>query len=218
MYVTIDTNIIIDRQLEIHDFKKGFITPSILKEIKNEEIKQYLDIYMFKIELKNPEEEYILKVKNLQKEKNLNLSTADIEIVALTLELKDFYRKEIFDNWISKDNLKEVKCLTKDNGILQCLKLFNQQNEIESRNFMFRCRTCFQLFNNKLDFCKKCGYNSISRVSVRKEFDKIRVFLKKNYKIKNKVLKDKYGNILRYADQKQYLNHVRDKEKEFKNL
>lgn len=211
MYAVIDTNIIIDREIEKFDFEKGFITQSILEEIKTDDLRQYLEIYMYKIEVKEPNEKYVEKVRQLQKEKNLLLSQADIDIVALTLEIKEYFIEKKFDEWLTKENIRnDVKCLTKDNGILNCLKILSQGSEGQSRDFMFRCGCCFTLFNEKLDFCKKCASNMISRVSVRRENGKIKVFLKKNFIYKKKIFKDKYGNILRSADQKEYMNHIKE--------
>lgn len=211
MYAVIDTNIIINRQLDDYKFERGFITPSVLKEITIAETRNYFDLYTFKIEVKEPCEKYVLKVEKLQKEKNLLLSKADVDIVALTLEIKDNLNKEMFDKWITKENIKnQILCITKDNGVLQCLNYFNQQTNIQNRNYLFRCSSCFSLYESKLDFCKKCASNLISRVSFKNKNGKIFVFLKKGYIRNNKVLKDKYGNILRSADQKEYINHLKE--------
>lgn len=213
MYVVLDTNVIIDRKLETIEFERGFITRSLLSEIKSDELMNYLHLYMYKIEVMEPSEFYIEKVKKLQSERNLLLSDTDIDLVSICLELNDKIKQNNFGKWICKDNLtNEIKCITNDNGMIQCLKAFKQVYDLELREFMFRCASCFSIFHSKLDFCKKCASNMISRVSVQRQGDKVKVFLKKGYVRKPKILKDKYGNVLRSADQKEYLNHIRETE------
>lgn len=217
MIAVIDTNIIIERKLSEYNFEKGFITPSVLLEIHGHDLNNYLKLYDHKIEIREPNEKFVKKVFILQEEKNLLLSKADIEIIALTLELKEKLRENKFNDWIDEKNLNvEVGCLTLDNGVLHGLKYFDCDSSIDTRDFMFRCVSCFTLYENKKDFCKRCGSNLISRVSVRRENGKIKIFLKKGYKFKKRELKDKYGNILHSEDQKAYQEHIREKNKAMK--
>ncbi|KRH92106.1 putative RNA-binding protein Nob1p involved in 26S proteasome assembly [Pseudoloma neurophilia] len=211
MYAILDTNIIIDRKIDNFNFVKGYITPSIVSEIKTDDLRQYLNIYMYKIEVKEPLKKYVEKVHRLQKENNLLLSNADIDIIALTIEIKEYFYEQKFDQWISKKSLEnDVKCLSRDKGVLQCLKLFSKISEGFKKEFMFRCASCFSLFNSQLDFCKKCASNMISRVSISRINGKVKVYLKKGYVNRPKVLKDKYGNVLRSADQKEYIFHMKE--------
>lgn len=216
-YAVLDANIIIDRKIEQYDFEQGYTTPSIMDEIKNEDLRLYLDRYMYKIEVKSPTEKYVKKVHLLQKENNLLLSVADIDIIALTIEIKEYIDSTKFNEWISKDKLNvTVECLSRDKGIQQCLKLLSDASDGSSREFMFRCGSCFTLFNTQLDFCKKCASNLITRVSVTRFGKKIRVFFKKGYIRRKKVLKDKYGNVLKSADQKEYIRYKKEKDKALK--
>ncbi|ELA48215.1 hypothetical protein VCUG_00256 [Vavraia culicis subsp. floridensis] len=220
MIAVIDTNIIIQRKLSEYEFEKGFITPAVLVEVRGEDLNNYLDLYTHKIELVQPDELYLEKVYGLQKEKNLLLSKADMEVVALTLQLNESFERERLNGWITRENINErVECLSLDNGVQQCLRLFKRTDggAVDERNFMFRCVSCFTLFDNKLDFCKRCASHLISRVSVKKENGKIKVFLKKGFRLKKPLLKDKYGNLLRSEDQNAYKRHVKERNKTMQN-
>ncbi|ELQ74599.1 putative RNA-binding protein Nob1p involved in 26S proteasome assembly [Trachipleistophora hominis] len=220
MIAVIDTNIIIQRKLSEYEFSKGFITPSILVEVRGEDLNSYLDLYAHKIEIVQPDEKYLKKVYDLQKEKNLLLSVADIEVVALTLQLNGALRRERLSGWITKENIDEkIECLSLDNGVQHCLRLLKcaDKGTTSERDFMFRCVSCFSLYEEKLDFCKKCASNLITRVSVKKENGKIKLFLKKGFKMKKTELKDKYGNILHSEDQNAYKMHIREKSRTMQN-
>lgn len=210
MIAILDTNIFINRNVT-DEYSKVLITNYILAEIKDEETRNYYQFQSYKVEIKNPSDFYFEIVRKLNEDKNLLLSMADISVVALTLEMHE----ERFNKWISRED-EEIICLSEDNGIKQALACLNLTKNDSEKKWKFRCSTCFTIYNNERDFCEECGYATVTRVSYHEVDGKIYVHLKKNYKNKEKVIKDRKGNRIMNEHQKEYKVYIRDKEREQK--
>jgi RNA-binding protein NOB1 len=211
MKVVIDANYIIDREIPSQGISNAYVPSSVEREIKDRSTLDYLDFYTFMITIRDPSDDYVKLVRDKVRDSLLYLSQADIDVVALTLELSD----EVGDTWIGPDNAENqscVTCLSKDNGVKNALNLFGLLNEVNyhSKKLMLRCYACSQMYDKPIDFCTSCGYNTITRVSVI-EGDK--VLLKKNYQPRPRFLKSRSGIPIISADQKEYIQHLRDLEK-----
>lgn len=215
MIAILDTNIFINRKVT-NEYSKILITNYVLAEIKDEETRNYYKLQSYNIEIKNPSDFYTDIVTKLNKEKNLLLSLADISVVALTLEMHE----ERFNKWISKEQ-EGVVCLSEDNGIKQALGCLDLTPSNGEKMWKFRCSTCFILYDENRDFCGECGYATVTRVSYHEVDGNIHIHLKKGYKNKEKIIKDRKGNRILGEDQKEYKTYLRDKErmeKEYKKL
>jgi hypothetical protein len=80
-----------------------------------------------------------------------------------------------------------------------------------------RCYTCFCIYDKELDFCRRCGYNTITRVSVSIGADGYKVHLKKNYNYKTREIRDKNGKAIKSEDQREYLLLKRERRRDEKN-
>lgn len=214
MKVVIDTNYVINREIPNQGITHAYIPSSVEREVKDKLSQDYLTFYTFMITVKDPSEEYIRLVKEKVGDSLLYLSQADIDVVALTLELSGNFTEV----WIGPDNFEDqgrVLCLSKDNGIRMALSLFGLFNraDYQDRRFMLRCYACSQMYDKLTDFCANCGYNTITRVSVI-EGDK--VCLKKNYQPRPKTLKSRNGVPIVSADQKEYAQYLKDLERDTK--
>ena len=80
-----------------------------------------------------------------------------------------------------------MSCLSKDNAV------FNLVNDTsyQDKKFKLRCYACTAMYDAHVDFCKHCGYNTITRVSVVNEDGKEKILFKKNYIPKPKIIKNK---------------------------
>lgn len=215
MKAVIDANYFINKEFPVQDINEGYIPSSVEQELKDKLTKEFYELYSFKISVRDPKEEYITEVQESIKDKHFGLSLADIDVVALTLELSD----EIESVWIDEHNMnssQKLLCLTKDNGIKSALVALNLYNDpdFQARKFKLRCFTCYTTYDTKVDFCRKCGYNTLTRVTVLGKGPNEVICLKANYKFKPKVLKDERGIILQSADQREYIQY---KEKQLRN-
>ncbi|AFN83653.1 putative nucleic acid-binding protein [Encephalitozoon romaleae SJ-2008] len=208
MIAVIDTGYLIERLLPTEGLIRGYVTDSVINELKTAESRAYLEFLSFMIEVRNPSEEYVTKVKNdLRKEVN-NLSDTDIDVVALTLELKD----EVTEMWLGPESpeQEEVICFTNDNGIKNVLSRYSSYDdpEFSARKYKTRCYGCFSLFSENLDFCKKCGLRTLTRITVADTKNGEMMFFKKGYQYrKPRTLKNTRGVELRSADQREYIQH-----------
>lgn len=190
---------------------KIIVPSAVERELLVEETKDHYYTYKYMIEIRDPAQEFIDFVHKRIQDKHFGLSGPDIEVVALTLELQN----ELSNVWIDPSNIKdidEVVCLTTDNGIKNALKLFDLGNEVlQRKEFRLRCYACFSIFKEHVDFCKKCGLNTITRVSVLiDENNNETVLLKKKFSFKNKakVLVDERGVELKSLDQREYVQYT----------
>lgn len=195
MITIADTSAIIDKQLSMDD--KIIIPPSVFHEIKDEKLREYL--YNFNYEIEPPDCRTAEFIAAMADNHNLLLSSADVDVVALAYK----YFNNTFDRWISRD--QGVQCLSLDKGILQMLNVLGI-SKYPWREFIFRCFSCFALYEKNRDFCKKCGYATVTRVSVNRECGG-KLMLKRNFQYKEKVIKDKYGNVVKCAGERAYVNN-----------
>lgn len=217
MKVVLDANYIINKEIPTQKITEAFIPNSVFNEIKDKNSQDYLSLFSFMITPRDPQAKYIAMVSSKIKDSLLYLSETDKEVVALTLELID----EQNSTWIGIDNIKDIQkieCLSKDNGVRNALNLFGSLNDDMYANkvFKLRCYSCYTMYDTHVDFCKNCGYNTITRVSVIQENGVDKILLKKNYTYKSKTLKDKDGNLILAEDQKEYIRYLKDKQKEEK--
>lgn len=214
MIVVLDANNVIQREIPAHGNEKTYITDSVIKEIKDRESLEYLESHLFHIAVREPKDEYVQQVSKAVEGSLLYLSEADVSVVALTLELTE----ELAEEWIGADNIgsgRAVKCISKDNGVrnaLNKLELLNDAMYFEKK-FKLRCYACSEMYDSHVDFCKICGYNTITRVTVVDTGDGERVLLKKDYMPRRKVLKGPGGVEILSADQKEYTKLVRQRER-----
>lgn len=214
MIVVLDANNIIQREIPTDGDNRIYVTDSVLKEIRDEQTLKYLDLNMFNITVRNPTAEYIQTVTKKTSNSLLYLSSADIEVVALVLELTE----ELNDEWIGSENLnseKIVRCFTKDNGVRNALNLFGILNDANYRDkkFKMRCYACLQIYDDHVDFCKKCGYNTVTRVSVIDTDEGEKILLKKDYKPRQKTLKTSNGIEIHSEDQREYTQLLKERER-----
>ncbi|TBT99506.1 putative nucleic acid-binding protein [Hamiltosporidium tvaerminnensis] len=218
----IDTSSLIKRNIKIMNYTKFYTTTSVINEIKDNETLAFYNLNSYKIEIMNPSTIYIERIEKINIEKQFKLSNTDVEVVALTLQLYE----DNMQGWISIENvntLESVVCLTEDKSMISALCAcgvisdgFNVQ-----RNYKIRCFTCYKIYDNDIDFCKKCGYNTLSRISFTETNEGIKFHFKKNFNYCVKDIKDKYGKPIKSADQRNYEIYKREqrkKEKENKKI
>ncbi|ELA41856.1 uncharacterized protein VICG_01040 [Vittaforma corneae ATCC 50505] len=217
MIAVLDANNIIQREIPTQGSDKIYTTHSVIEEIKDKGSREYLESHLFRMSVRNPQDEYVQQVNRVVKALLLYLSNTDVDVVALTLELTE----ELNEEWIGLDNIssdKAVKCLSKDNGVqnaLNKLGLLNDAMYLEKK-LKLRCYACSEMYDSHVDFCKICGYNTITRVTVVDTEDGEKVLLKKNYMPRQKVLKGPGGVEILSADQKEYLKLIKQREKALK--
>jgi len=207
MIAVIDTEYLIERQIPIQEITKGYITDSVVSELRTADSERYLNLFSFMMEVRNPTDSYVRKVRKDLEDKIHNLSQADIDVVALTLEIKD----ETSSMWIGPENPEHVDvcCLTHDNGIKNILAHYESYSDADfhKKVFKIRCYTCLNIFSESMDFCKKCGHSTLTRITVREGENGEEIFFKKGYNYKKKTFKDSRGVELRSADQREYVQH-----------
>lgn len=214
MVVVIDANNIIHREILANGVEMIYTTSSVVKEVKDEDSKQYLEANMFRITLRDPMDEYIEYVRKTISSELLYVSSTDIDVVALTLQLSE----EIGNQWISADNINEdriIRCITRDNGMRNVLNKLGllEAGEYVEKKFKLRCYACSKMYDRHVDFCKECGYNTITRVTVLQTDEGEKVMLKKNYMPRVKILKGDNGVEIIAADQKEYIRLVNQRER-----
>lgn len=208
MRVVIDTSYFIDRDIPFKNITVGYIPESVERELKDTQTCDYYKLHDFTISVRNPKETYVAEVKEAVQNKHFSISEADVDVVALMLELSD----ELNSEWIGKESLMDVEqlvCLTKDNGIRSALSLFDLYDDPHFlvKKYKLRCFGCYEIYEKDVDFCRKCGHNTIARVSVVGEGENERVLLSKHFKYRPKVLKDDKGVVIRSEDQKEYIKY-----------
>ncbi|KAI4293206.1 hypothetical protein PAPHI01_2480 [Pancytospora philotis] len=208
MPAVIDANYFIDKELPIGGIKHAYITPSVERELKDRDTADYYSFFSFAIEVREPKPQYVAEVLEAVAPKHYRLSAADVDVVALVLELADEQGQE----WIGEETegaAEELICLTKDNGVKAALSLFNLYDDPEfiDRRYRFRCFACYAMFDSEMDFCRDCGHGTVTRVSVVGEGENERVLLSKHFKHRPRVLKDGRGGVLVCGGQREYEQH-----------
>lgn len=203
MIAVIDSNIFIKGQVNQYSYNLAYITSGVLDEVRDAGSASLLNLNSYKIVVKDPSKSFLETVKLYKDSVNLLLSEVDMSLIALCLQLKEGE----FDTWIgSKHTNQDILCLTEDRDMLSALSYFNINTNkfICSKTYKIRCYACFSLYEKCEDFCKKCGYNTLTRVSVTQVGEKIKLHLKKDFSFKQKVLKGSNGICIRSSDQKEY--------------
>lgn len=191
-----------------------YTTNSVIGEIKDKASLDYLESQFFRISVRDPRDEYVKQTARATDGTLLYLSGVDVSVVALTLELHE----ELCNEWIGAENInvdRTVKCISRDNGIRNVLNSLGLLNDAmySERMFKLRCYACTKLYDYHVDFCKACGYNTITRVTVINEDGNEKVLLKKDYVPRKKVLKSSGGVEIRSADQKEYIQLLKQRER-----
>lgn len=212
MIAVVDTNYFIDKEPTITDITRGYIPQSVKSELIDKLSAEFYSLYSFKIDIRDPKPCYVTEVREATRNKHYNLSEADTDVVALVLELSDERNMQ----WQGADGTpsEDIVCLTRDNGIKSALQSLGLCTDLsfQERRYKLRCYACFTLHEKEVDFCKKCGYNTLTRVTVIGEGADEQVLLKENYRYRPKVLKDGKGNIFYAADQREYIQY-KDRQK-----
>jgi len=206
MISVIDTNYIIRREVPLETITRGYITSGVASELRTREASEYLESHGFSITVRDPKGHYVKQMEEACKKMNFGLSAVDISVAALTAEISD----ELGYEWIDPGNAsaqERVVCLTRDNGILSLLsKLGLHDNPLfQDKTYKMRCWACFELYDDPIVFCKKCGYNKITRVSViTTEDGEVRPMLSRHYVNKETEIRDGWNRIIYTEDQREY--------------
>lgn len=216
----LDTGIFINKEIVIAD--ELYTTQNVLNEIKDEQTKLVLAEHYFNLQVKNPSSTSVAEIQNFIKNMNTNLSPVDIEVIALTYEIYNEHN----GGWIDETTIDKLKtnvsvtCLTKDMGMQAVLNDLNITNYFMTKKyFKYRCFACFNIFEKQIDFCKICGHKTVTRVAFIKNNDKEIMCLKKDFKFKERQIKDKKGKDIVCEDipeYKKYLRNVNYKTKQVK--
>ena len=204
MIAIVDTNYFIAKKVTPEKFTKIIIPQSVFAEIKDEETRIYYSFKNYNLEISNPEEKTRQIVQKINHERNLALSHADIDVVALMLEHSD----KKFNTWLSKDKYEDYICLSDDNGIKQALNILELADGIKEKKWKYKCHTCEASYDEKRDFCRKCGYNTITRMSYYENGNELVFNYKNGYVPKFRDIKDKKGNKIISEDQKEYKQYI----------
>ena len=205
----LDSGVFINK--EFVNLIKAYTITDVINEIKDKSTVNFVRENYVTLEIRDPDQTSIKVVYETIKQLNTNLSSPDIKLIALTYEL--FIENST--KWIDNNNYKNhaiVKCFTHDNGIKGVLKHLglDDQHVLQDKYFKYRCFTCFNITEYSIDFCKNCGYKTITRMAFIKSNGKEIPCLKKGYVPKEKNIKDKHGkdipceDITSYAKYKYY--------------
>ncbi|EHY64476.1 hypothetical protein NEAUS04_1556 [Nematocida ausubeli] len=214
----VDASAVISLTLSEMGYTKGYLPQVIADEIKCQDSSKLLSLHMCKLEIRNPTEESIKIAADKAAELGYTgLSAQDIELAALALEVSNEYTS-IFSSWLGQDTLDsttEVVVVTLDIALknlvthlgLQLHDSFKENN----KKYLQRCYTCTRIYKTdvKQDFCKSCGYHTISKVSYTETDGKIELNLSKNFKYTEKKIHTHYGKEIRTQDQKEYKQYKR---------
>ncbi|KAL0266140.1 UNVERIFIED_CONTAM: hypothetical protein PYX00_011856 [Menopon gallinae] len=217
MLAVIDANCFIRGRLNEYKYDQGYTTSLVWSELRDENTKSNAALHLYKIEIRDPAPCFVKKVLSAISGMNLFLSDADISLVALCLELND----QVFDVWIDSQSARRtVMCITEDRGILQALSHLNiaSSNAVQNRTYKIRCYACFSMYDIYMDFCKKCGYQTLTRVSVTQVGDGWKLHLKKNFCPRPRTLRGAGGKAIRSADQKEYDIYLKQKKQKERAL
>lgn len=209
--LVIDASAVISLQLSEIDYEEGYIPQAVADELKCKSSNSHIDMHMYKIKIRNPTEEYIRIAEERAGELgHTGLSRQDIELAALALKVSEEYGS-VFSSWIGPNSISgvQVVAVTQDNMLKTLLRKLGVQlndsfHEFD-RKYLQRCFTCTKIYKTeeKIDFCKSCGYPTVTRVAYKETDGKIELFLSKNYKYTEKVLEHR-GKPILSQDQKEY--------------
>lgn len=219
MHAVVDTNYFIHKILEEESISLAYIPSSVEQEIKDRLSREYLELYSFKIEIRDPQEVYVKTVQELCAGKHLGISNTDIDVVALTLELSELALSEWKGPGLDSTSTR-ICCLTRDNGIKAALHLLGigADGTFQERRYRMRCYTCFTMYDEEMDFCQNCGYRTVTRVTVVGEGTEERVMLRKGYVPKHRSIRDSRGKEIKSSGQREYEQYKIEKIQEAKSL
>ncbi|KAI5189555.1 hypothetical protein NECID01_0578 [Nematocida sp. AWRm77] len=207
----IDASVIINGTIRNVQYNQGYMPECVMEEVKCALGKERLLHQTHRIEVRNPEEKYIDQAQAKAQELGYTcLSRQDISLAALALELSEEI-PSVYSSWITPDAqpAHQVICATSDMALKVLLVHLGVCTHDEfagdDRKYLQRCYTCGKVFTGaaKQDFCTHCGYTTITRVSYTTEDNKINLFLKKEFKHKERHITFK-GKEIRGQDQKEY--------------
>ncbi|KAI5170836.1 hypothetical protein NEFER03_0295 [Nematocida sp. LUAm3] len=207
----VDASSIIEGNIREVEFTQGYIPSSVHAELKCEKSRERLLLYEHKIQIRDPKEESIEEARKAAESLgHTALSLPDIHLAALALEISK-ESDSSFSSWISQETLPNSEVITVTNDmvlkqVISCLGVMNYDGFYEgTKNYLQKCFTCNKIYmqTQKVDFCKKCGYSTISRVSYRMENGEITLNLKKDYVYQEKKIYHR-GKEIKSQDQKEY--------------
>lgn len=206
MRAVIDANYLIDRDVPFAGITAAYIPESVEAELRDRATAEYYRLYSFAVHVRRPSASYVAEVAEAVENRHFGVSSADIDVVALMLELSD----EAGAEWVGEESLGRdtgLVCLTRDNGVRSALALFGLCGDpgFEARRYMLRCFGCYEMYDHAVDFCRKCGHNTVTRVAV--VGDDNRVLLSKHFRFRPRVLRDSRGTVIRSEDQREYARY-----------
>ncbi|EIJ87491.1 hypothetical protein NEPAR06_0074 [Nematocida parisii] len=214
--LVIDASAVISSELSEMEYSKGYIPQAVADELKCQKSNELFSLHTCKIEIRNPSEKYIKIAQEKAAELGYScLSDQDIQLAALSLELSAEYNS-LFSSWMNTENIDsttEVVTVTRDmtlKNLIATLGLQLHDTFLQSdKKYLQRCYTCARIYKTeeKIDFCKSCGYATISKVSYTEKNGKIELFLSKNYTHKERKIYTRRGKEIKSEDQKAYTDY-----------
>lgn len=205
MRAVIDANYFIDRKVPDSGITRAYTPSSVKRELRDASTYDYFAFLEFAIEVRDPKEAYVNEVREKIAGLHYGLSDPDIDVVALMLELAD----EMGSEWIGADNMnadEELVCLSNDNGIKSAIRYFGLCNDPDfvDKRYRLRCFSCFEIYDEEIDFCRACGHSTITRVAVVGEGDEERVCLSKHFTYRARRIKNDKGHEMKCGGQREY--------------
>ncbi|ORD93801.1 hypothetical protein ECANGB1_1537 [Enterospora canceri] len=193
-----------------------YTTEGVDNELRDKESREIIGQKYVNLKVRNPSEESIRKIREFLIDKKSNLSCVDIELVALFYEIhREVEEENGQDEWITAENYRKIKNVvmhTDDNGIRGVLDgLGLQESGLSDKYYKYRCFTCFRIYEDDIDFCKSCGYKTITRVGFIIKNGTEVMCLKKGYEQKEKKICDKNGNEIGCEDTVEYKKYIKHK-------
>lgn len=223
----VDTSAVLKRLLGECDFEKGYVPPGVLDEIRDGGSREYFKLYSHKIEVRSPSDASVAEVRRIIAETgDANLSPEDTSVCALAIDLAGQASEPEGRGWITPETIatrKEVICLTGDLALSNVLRragiwTCGAAQRIQQKRHVARCYACGREYpqgEGALDFCKTCGYSTITKVSYREGSRGERILnFSKDYAFKPRTIRTARGKEIRSEDQREYRVYAREKAKE----
>ncbi len=135
-----------------------YIPESVYKEIRSQLAKNIFELLnsKYKISIIQPEQKFIEIINNIiHKLGQNNLSSPDIDILALAIYLKQFDDVTIItDDYAIRNIAHELDI--KSRGV-------KTTGGNKKRKYFYRCTACGTVFQYKIDNCDVCGHNKFNR-------------------------------------------------------
>lgn len=220
----IDTSGVLEGGVLETEYDKAYIPPSVVEEMKCDKSKEWLQLNKVKLEIKQPSKKYVDEVKKGAEEIGCSLlSTQDLEVAALALELIN-EKGDSFSSWITPTSEPDafIISITSDRTLKNLLAKYNILNYDglgnAEKKYMQRCYTCGTLYKEQKlkDFCSRCGYSTIKRVSYSlNEKGEVVLHLSKNFSPKERRIFHN-GKEIKGSDQKEYRRYTAKQKKQEK--